>query len=184
MTISTNGRRFARSTSITGRHGRRPWQTIVFSSSKLVALYHAAISASICGLFAQSFPRPLRSARTKGPLGSTQSTPSMALTCICRQPGRAAIFAPTVRKGCSRLRRRSRLHVQPLQKVYGDVAPRLERRHFPRRHQGNGFACITAVRAQSFGGIHFGNTFGWRAQLDGYMMDLSNKSPFGLFLPV
>jgi hypothetical protein len=69
------------------------------------------------------------------------------------------------------------LHVQPLQKVYGDVAPRLERRHVPRRHQGNGFACITAVREQSFGGIHFGSAFGWRARLDGYMMDFSKKSP-------
>ena len=67
------------------------------------------------------------------------------------------------------------LHVQPLQKVYGDVAPRLERRHFPRRHQSNGFVYITAVREQSFGGIHFGSTFGWRARLDGYMMDFSKK---------
>src|SRR5580704_3025853 len=67
------------------------------------------------------------------------------------------------------------LHVQPLQKVYGDVAPRLERRHFLRRHQGNGFACITVVRAESFGGIHFGGTFAWRARLDGYMMHFSKK---------
>jgi hypothetical protein len=32
--------------------------------------------------------------------------------------------------------------------------------------------------------IHFGNTFGWRARLDGYMMGFSKKSPFGLPLPV
>jgi hypothetical protein len=31
-------------------------RTIVFSSSTLVASYHTAISASICGLFAQPFP--------------------------------------------------------------------------------------------------------------------------------
>jgi hypothetical protein len=55
---------------------------------------------------------------------------------------------------------------------------------FLRRHQGNGFVCITAVRGQSFGGIHFGSTFGWRARLHGYMMDFSKKTPFGLPLPV
>jgi hypothetical protein len=75
-----------------------------------------------------------------------------------------------------------RLMIEKL--VDGDVAPRLEHRHFPRRHQGSGFACITAVRERSFGGIHFGNTFGWRARLDGYMMDFYKKSPFGLPLPV
>jgi hypothetical protein len=34
------------------------------------------------------------------------------------------------------------------------------------------------------GGIHFGNAFGWQTRLDGYMMDFSKKSPFGLPLPV
>jgi hypothetical protein len=34
-----------------------------------------------------------------------------------------------------------------------DVALRLEHWHFPPSHKGNGFASVTAIREQSFGGI-------------------------------
>jgi hypothetical protein len=70
--------------------------------------------------------------------------------------------------------------VQPLQKV----APRLERRHFLRHHQGNGVRLHNRCPRAIVGGIHFESTFGWRARLDGYMMHFSKKSPVWVALPV
>src|SRR5215831_17288458 len=135
-------------------------RAIVFSSSKLVASYHAAISASICGLFAKPFTGLSHSACRALPAGSEGKMPYPPPTSMCQPPWRGGDFCATRRARVptsraakstfmsSRLRRSTVRSPQAL--MWARVL---------RRHQGNGLARITAVREQPFGSLHVARTF-------------------------